>query len=285
MYQLLTITGADALEFLQGQLTQDVASVTADESRLSAWCNPKGRVLATMRLLRTDNGFAMILLDDLGSTVQDRLAMFRFRAQVDFSTPADWRGLATDSEQDIDHVDALQLLPAPGHSTTQNGIHAVRLAGNRDIVELFGSEAAFASAGVAIQAPLSDTEWLAARIEAGIADIGATNTERFTPHMLNLDKVAAVSFDKGCYVGQEIVARTENLGRSRRRMAAFRAAEPGIRVGDKVATEEREVGEVVRVAEQHLLAVLPTDHHQQSLRVGEVAVVPLKLPYDVSGTD
>ena len=118
-------------------------------------------------------------------------------------------------------------------------------------------------------------------IRAGIATIDESNSEQFTPHMLNLDKLGAISFTKGCYTGQEVVARTEHLGKSKRRLMRYRADADGIVPGDKLSDGEREVGTVVNVVGRDLLAVTPVDLHEQTLTAGEVAVAPEGLPYEL----
>jgi folate-binding protein YgfZ len=121
----------------------------------------------------------------------------------------------------------------------------------------------------------------AALIEAGIPVIDESNTEAFTPHMLNLDKLGAISFEKGCYTGQEVVARTEHLGKSKRRMMRYEADGDGISVGDKLSDADRSVGAVVNVNGVDLLAVTPVDLHDVTLQSGGVNVTPAGLPYDL----
>jgi len=118
-----------------------------------------------------------------------------------------------------------------------------------------------------------------ALIQVGVPTIDASNSEKFTPHMLNLDKLNAVSFTKGCYTGQEVVARTENLGKSKRRMHRYEADKNGIRVGDKLMLGERNVGEVVNVIERDVLAVTPIDSHAVSLTHECASLKPVTLPY------
>ena len=120
-----------------------------------------------------------------------------------------------------------------------------------------------------------------ALIRAGVPTIDESNTEVHTPHMLNLDKLGAVSFNKGCYTGQEIVARTEHLGKSKRRLMRYACDGPGVEVGDKVSDGERNVGDVVNVAGEELLAVTPVELHDATLRAGEARLKPLGLPYDI----
>ncbi len=93
--------------------------------------------------------------------------------------------------------------------------------------------------------------------------------------MLNLDKLGAISFTKGCYTGQEVVARTEHLGKSKRRLMRYQADQDGIAVGDKLSDGERDVGTVVNVVGRDLLAVTPVELHDQTLTKGETQVAPL----------
>ena len=118
----------------------------------------------------------------------------------------------------------------------------------------------------------------ASLIESGLAFIGRDQSEKFTPHMLNLDLVDAISFDKGCYTGQEVVARTHYKGATKRRALRF-AAEGPVSPGDKVSCEGRDVGEVLNVAGNNLLAVVPTDKGDEALTVNGVALQRLPLAY------
>ena len=118
-----------------------------------------------------------------------------------------------------------------------------------------------------------------ALIEAGVPWIDESNSEAFTPHMLNLDVLGAISFTKGCYTGQEVVARTEHLGKSKRRMMRYEADDEGIDVGDKLSDGERNVGEVVNVSGRQLLAVTPVEMHEQTLSANGRTATPKGLPY------
>lgn len=209
----ITISGPDAFEFLQGQLTNDLRLLDAQETLLTAWCNPKGRVICLMTVARTADGYSLVIPTDLADDIVKRLTMFRFRAKVEF-----------------------EVLPEPS---------AVNMA---------------------------------QQIEAGIPWIGLQQTEKFTPHMLNLDLLDAISFDKGCYTGQEIVARTHYKGSSKRRMLRFESESP-VSVGDKVSCSDRDIGDVLNVAENDLLAVVPTDKASQELTINGVALVHSPHPY------
>jgi folate-binding protein YgfZ len=115
-------------------------------------------------------------------------------------------------------------------------------------------------------------------VEHGYPFIGANQVELFTPHMLNLDLLGAISFDKGCYTGQEIVARTHYKGATKRRTMRFVSSEP-VNEGDKVTLDGREIGDVLNVAGNNLLAVVPVASATEALRVGEAQLTMIPLPY------
>lgn len=115
-------------------------------------------------------------------------------------------------------------------------------------------------------------------VEYGYPFIGATQMEQFTPHMLNFDLLGAISFDKGCYTGQEIVARTHYKGATKRRTLRFESTQP-VNEGDKVTLDGRDIGDVLNVAGNNLLAVVPTDKSNEDLRVGEATLKSIPLPY------
>ena len=209
----ISVSGPDAFEFLQGQLTNDLRLSDAQKTLLSAWCNPKGRVICLMTVTRTPDGYSLCIPTDLADDIIKRLTMFRFRSKVEFETVPD---------------------PTP-----------VTMSEN---------------------------------IASGVPWIGLEQTGKFTPHMLNLDLLDAISLDKGCYTGQEIVARTHYKGSSKRRMLRFESEAP-VSVGDKVSCSDRDIGEVLNVAENELLAVVPTDKANQELSINGIALVHSPLPY------
>lgn len=121
-------------------------------------------------------------------------------------------------------------------------------------------------------------DWRLRNLRNGIVEITAAQTEKWTPHMLNLDLLGAVSVDKGCYPGQEIVSRTHYRGKTRRRLLRFTSAAP-LAPGDKVSDGERDVGEVVNAIGAELLAVVPLDEQDQQLTVRDIKLVKCPLPY------
>jgi folate-binding protein YgfZ len=118
-------------------------------------------------------------------------------------------------------------------------------------------------------------------LRAGVVEIALAQSEKFTPHMLNLDLLHIVSLDKGCYPGQEIVARTHYRGASKRRCLRFESSEP-VTAGDKVSDGDRDIGEVVNAIGTDLLAVVPVDAADHALTIGEVRLSQVELPYSIN---
>ena len=121
-------------------------------------------------------------------------------------------------------------------------------------------------------------EWRLANLHGGIPEILAQQSEEWTPHMLNLDLLSAVSVDKGCYPGQEIVSRTHYRGKTKRRLLRFESAQP-VAVGDKVSDGERDIGEVVNAIGNDLLAVVSVDKLDRELTANDARLVNCPLPY------
>ena len=115
-------------------------------------------------------------------------------------------------------------------------------------------------------------------VEHGYPYIGPAQMELFTPHMLNLDLLDAISMDKGCYPGQEIVARTHYKGATKRRTMRFES-EARLAVGAKVSLDGRDIGEVLNVSGNNLLAVVPVDKADEALTAGDILLHKRELPY------
>ena len=273
MYGLIQIRGNDAEEFLQGQLTQDVAALGTESSLPAAWCNAKGRVITLLRLLALPDSIGLALPISLVDAVVQRLTLYRLRSDVSIEAMNEkWAGVAVSEADAFERLDAAGLLPDASAVCAGHGLIAVDYSAADRFVEIFGTSAAFGKAGLKFDSVLSDEEHTAMKIRAGFAEITPANTEKYTPHMLNLDRIGAISFDKGCYTGQEIVARTQNLGHSKRRLMHYRCNAPDIAIGDKMSDDERAVGDVVNVSGEDLLAVTPVAMHEQPLTInGETA--------------
>lgn len=242
-YTLLRFSGPDAPAFLQGQLTCDVLALRPGTSTYGGYCNPKGRLLATFLLIADDAGFVMMLPASLAEPVRKRLSMYILRSKVkleDVSTT---------------HV----ACSAPGSRAPS----ALRLPGNRLLAILPRDQASDLAAD-------SDV-WIAADIAAGIPFVTPATQEEFVPQMVNLDLIGGLSYSKGCYPGQEIVARTHYLGRLKQRMYRVLIQAGAVAAGQKLycdALGEQASGMIlaaIRAADGwDALAVLQTAHARTS---------------------
>jgi folate-binding protein YgfZ len=221
---LIAVDGDDAVEFLQGQLTNDVREVTAGRAQRSAWCSPKGRVLTCFLVFRHEGRLLLQLPAALVAQTLARLRMYVLRARADLEDASDvWMriGLVGDNAEACLGDRVGRLPEKPEDVVSLDDLTVVRLRGPRPRYEVVGHPRAVTSVWndcrrMAVAAGADAWELL--DIEAGIASIGPDTSDAFVPQMLNLDRIGGVSFTKGCYVGQEIVARTQHLGRIKRRM-------------------------------------------------------------------
>jgi folate-binding protein YgfZ len=266
---LIIVNGADALVFLQGQLTQDLERLAPGKGLPAAWCNAQGRVLMTLRVVRSGDSFALAVHGDIVESAMSRLQMYRLRSKVEFSVAGpEWQIFASTMQEN--HVAALRSetwsLTLPGDPSVTEFI--VR----RDEVNPDSAD------NLPI---LADDAWRAARISAGHVDISTANSALYTPHMLNLDRCGAISFEKGCYTGQEIVARTEHRGRSKRRTMCFLCDAPELAIGDTLKDGDNEIGTVVNAIGKQCLAVVPLDIADQPLGIRSYPATAQSLPYDL----
>lgn len=281
LFRLVQVKGEDAAAFLQGQLTQDMIKAGEACALLAAWCNPKGRVICVLRTLSLDGGFGLVLPAELAEPVVKRMLLYRLRAQAEIRLADDLQAVAVAASRDLDVLAARDLLPGKirGGCRRAHDITALELGGPARCVELYGPRTALAA--LALTAPLGASAWQEALIDAGIPTVTAASTEQYTPHMLNLDRLGAVSFNKGCYTGQEIVARTEYRGQTKRRLLHYRVEHRQVNVGDRLMHDDREVGEVLNTAGRDFLAVAPADLKEQRLTVNGHSASPVPLPYSV----
>ncbi len=229
----ILVSGTDAGTFLQGQLTSDVEAIS-DNYQLGAWCNPKGRVIALLKLWQTDEGIWMQFPRSLVEEVVPRMRMYILRSDVtiqDRSDAYDTIGIiGTEAVNWLTRE--LGELPGQGKSLEKQGIVV-----NADAVSVLRYQVngkvpaindLLGSLPDSVPVYAADA-WISMDIHSGIPEIWPGTREQFIPQSLNLDILGAVNFGKGCYVGQEIVARTHYLGKPKQRMflAKTEQTEPG----------------------------------------------------------
>jgi folate-binding protein YgfZ len=220
---LLRFTGDDAQTFLHNQLTCDVGALAPGRSTYGAYCTPKGRILASFLLWRTEDGFFMQLPGSLREPIQKQLSKFILRSKVKIAdATGDWMLLGV-TEGDAQSLAQHAAARAPAR------VHEVGRTADAMMIRLPGER--YEILGAPDKAPppelyhsLSDAQkvgpehWEWADIRAGIPVITPATQEEFVPQMVNLDLIGGVSFEKGCYPGQEIVARMHFRGTLKQRM-------------------------------------------------------------------
>lgn len=295
---VLRIAGPDAVTFLQGQLTNDVRLLADGRTQLAACSTPHGRVIALLRLRQGEDAIYALLPSELALRVTTHLRKFVLRAKVELLHAHDLLVGAVISEAadlgaTLARFDeaATTLSPVPLAGTTE--VVAFKYAPGREVVA--APPAAWRSIqglSLARASPRSAGAWLAADIRAGLPQVTLATSEQFVPQMLNLDLLDGVSFTKGCYTGQEIVVRTQHLGRIKRRTLRYRvAAGPLPSAMDGLTRDGTKVAEVLCAAQQpdgrvELLAVTNLDSRGHGLRLADGRVAePAELPYGIPAGD
>ena len=255
---LLEISGVDAVTFLQGQVTNDVKLLTGNNAHYSAYCTPKGRVLALFLTFAHFDHIHLQFNRELLEPIMKRLKMYVMRAKVEIKDVSDEIVKFGLNGSEAASMLASLFSKIPTHDyefvTLENGaILKLPTMNNNQRFEIFANKTNAAIILDALKAKAKIVEkpyWNWLEIQAGIPDVTAKTQEQFVPQMLNLDILNGINFKKGCYTGQEIVARTHYLGAVKRRTYLASIASNSAPIeGDKVLDKaQSEVGQVVRVA-------------------------------------
>ena len=240
---MLQLDGPDTHAFLQGQLTNDISLVTQTHSQNTGYCTAKGRLYASMLLWRNENAYYMLLPQELCEPVRKRLSMYILRSKVkavDVSSKFALYGLGGTQAPTLVATLAGTAPGAPHEVVHGAEGAAIKLPVDRFLLIVQATAATRVEAACTQCAPVSESGlWSALDIAAGIPNVVAATQEQFVPQTVNFDLIGAVSFGKGCYPGQEIVARAHYLGRVKQRMVRARivAKEPP-QPGDKLYSTE-----------------------------------------------
>ena len=293
------VDGPDAQSFLQAQFTNDLAGLTPQVWQLSGYCNPQGRLLCLLRICRYGKGFLLQLPADLALPVIDRLRRYILRSKVSMAVSGEIASFALSGTPARALLDDMEpISPEAGFACYRRDDMLVwRHPGAVERCQLIGPAATLRSSWQqADTAVVGGWAWQWQEIINGVPVITQRTSEQFVPQMVNLDLVGGVSFSKGCYPGQEIVARMRYLGRLKQRMIrGFAAGGPPI-PGAKLcrAGDRQTVGQVV-VAQpsplrdgSELLAVVKLSALGAAIEVGAAEGTPLErleLPYPLESAD
>jgi folate-binding protein YgfZ len=245
---LIAVAGDDAASFLHNQLTNDVEHLGRDGARLAGYCTPKGRLQATLLYWRDDESIYLQLPREIQAPLQKRLTMFVLRAKAKLR----------DATQDPSREALLGIGGASGEAALRQLVatlpeapygkveHAngtvIRLADAFDAPRyLWLTSLETATAALpALKSSLAlggNEAWRLASIHAGVPQVTLKTQEQFVPQMVNFELLGGVNFKKGCYPGQEIVARSQYLGKLKRRTTLATVDNAAARAGNEVFSE------------------------------------------------
>jgi folate-binding protein YgfZ len=296
------ISGDDASSFLQGQFTNDVNLVSADQAQLSAYCTPKGRMLAIFYLCRWQNDYVLICPADIAESFMQRLKMYIMRSKVSIAEASD--------EVLLGIIDPEQTLPSQIFSSScvttddTDKQHSYVAACTDDYLcftlpgpsnrylMLCKSDASdeITQSLQKIEHVFPESVWKQMDIMSGLPFVDADTQELFVPQMTNMELIEGVSFSKGCYPGQEVVARLHYLGNANRRMFQFSChSDKDLTTGEDIVStlSDKAIGKVLSVektSEQDWigLAVLRIENIQEDgLQCKDSRITITSLPYNV----
>jgi folate-binding protein YgfZ len=289
---LIRVEGADAVGFLQGQLSTDIERLTPDVCQLSSWNNAKGRVVTLLHLFQLDDAIYLALPAALAAPVIERLSAYVLRSKVKLTDATDTLARFGVAGPGADALLAAAGLAVPAEAwgvTQHRGVEVIRLYGEvprytvkAKVDSLIGLWVNLESQGIR---PADDDTWALAKILAGEPSVFPETSERFVAQMLDLDKLGAVDFKKGCYIGQEVIARSHYRGGVKRHLmrADCDGAAP-LKPGMEIRTADGEpAAELVDARRDtagvwQMLMVLQDDKLESELVQGDASVRVLGNP-------
>ena len=252
--RILTISGEDAGELLQGQMTQDVRKLEDEKIHITSFCNVQGRVIASSFIQERNDQYDLILSSEIIDELENHLQRYILRSKVLIEQSDEKTFGAYKSDINEDSKECRSLKNDPKRVLTLSS----------QVPE-------------SIDNFITSEEWIRCDIENSIAIINKESTEKFIPQMLNLDILDAVSFSKGCYTGQEVVARVQHRGKIKQRMFKFKTEnEDLISHGSEIHHESKKVGTVVisELIDNYSigLAVINSANNESQLNIGDINI-------------
>ena len=239
---LIGFSGEDAQTFLHGQVTNDLRTLKPERAAFAGYCSAKGRMLANFLVFRRGDELLVMLPEALRETIQKRLAMFILRAKVKArDAGGEWVriGLSGPGAEAL-LTATLGIMPASDIMAVAHADNAfaVRLGSDRFDIFVAPADASEVWEQLAASArPVGAGAWDWLMVDSGIPTVMPETQDQFVPQMANMADLHAISFNKGCYPGQEVVARTQYLGKQKRRLYLAHV-ETDAKVGDPVFSPE-----------------------------------------------
>jgi folate-binding protein YgfZ len=250
--RLIRVAGADRTVFLQGQLTQDVERATNSSTLFFGWADAKGRLQWLGQLFTHKEAYYLTAPGELVDAIVGRLRMYVLRAKVGIDLPD--LGILGCRNSASGPAAAAPPANFPRLAIPHDPARAIFVGPRAAIVDFLAEHESECS---------TENEWRVLDIRAGFPEVGRKTSGEFVPQMINLDLLDGISFGKGCYIGQEIVARTRYRGRVKRRMLRFTGSGQPPESGDPLFATDGSAGKVVTAApvgeEFECLAVIQLD--------------------------
>ena len=299
---LILVTGEDAESFLQNQLSNDITETNESRFQLSSYSTPKGRMLGIFRVVKIDNGYLLVTPISTVETLLQRLQMFVVQAKVNLADASEYFariGIQTDQAEIIDNGPFPKNQGEVVQSDSLITLHLGELAGESRYLSLCLSFDEAKSIWEQVEKNLSVSGFDAFRlseIKAGIPVIYPETAEEFVAQMSNLNLLGGVNFKKGCYPGQEIVARMQYLGKLKRRMFLAQldtriCPEPGdnlVASNAEIVDGSGKVVDAVMDSQGHCFCLFiaqikkALDNNLKLLNQPEIAIHLMELPYAVA---
>ena len=266
---IIELKGDDSVEFLQGQMTQDIYSIQDSEATLTSILNPQGRIISTALLFKWRESLMLVVNCEIRDELIAWLSRFILRSDVQITK-------SEDCIFGLNQKNAIKLCNVLNVKAKDTGFEADEWclktieADNERTFLVSKSENFLDNLSIST---LATKDWKIADINAGIPTIYRENIEKFIPQMVNLDLINGISFSKGCYTGQEIVARVQHKGKVKQRMFHItgKASNKKIDSGTAILCEDTKVGTVIESLEDngqmHALGVIKNDASKKRLVV------------------
>ena len=266
LFEIIFVGGKDRVEFLQGQVTQDIEKLDEHKTRNAAFCNPKGRVVATCQLFQFNENIGVIVHHTMCKIIIDRLNKYIFRSDVNIKLSSDtWSSCFKNGDSDEIRK---QVIMNSDQFIVMNDLKesgAKEIFSNTENIEIS-------------KYSMKKQEWKAARMTENLVDISIENSEKYTPHMLNMDITDGISFQKGCYVGQEVVARTEHIGRAKRRVIVYKVDSTDIKLDDKLFYNGKDTGaQIISIEGSTMMAIINISFKDKSLQYDSGNALPFRV--------